>query len=261
MKKKILSITLVIALVAIAAMGTLAYFTDVEEATNKFTVGGVDIELTEPNWDPDAAHEIVPGVKFDKDPTIEVVKGPAWLFLEIDMNKYISLINLMGVDAHLCGEFTEQLPGNYTGLTEFANMITDNPELLRQIVDRWFIGIDHSDWQIMNLEEITDALTAAAQGNNPSHLKIRLGYIGGDKPVGKAMPVGTEVKFMTAFEMPGTVTQSMMTGDDAYMVNGHSASNFNTANADWKLKFTAYAIQDEPFENITAAYNALFPAP
>ena len=47
MKKKVLSIFLVVAMIAIAAMGTLAYFTDTDDATNVFTIGSVDIELLE----------------------------------------------------------------------------------------------------------------------------------------------------------------------------------------------------------------------
>ena len=47
MKKKIVSLCLVVALIAIAAVGTLAYFTDTDEATNTFTVGNVAIKLDE----------------------------------------------------------------------------------------------------------------------------------------------------------------------------------------------------------------------
>ena len=47
MKKRIVTIALVVALVAIAAVGTLAYFTDTDEATNTFAVGNVKIELIE----------------------------------------------------------------------------------------------------------------------------------------------------------------------------------------------------------------------
>ena len=49
MKKKVLSIALVIALVAIMVSGTLAYFTDTDEVTNTFTVGSVKIEIYENN--------------------------------------------------------------------------------------------------------------------------------------------------------------------------------------------------------------------
>ncbi len=48
MKKKITTFSLIVALLAIAVIGgTLAYFTDTDEATNTFTVGKVKIELLE----------------------------------------------------------------------------------------------------------------------------------------------------------------------------------------------------------------------
>lgn len=47
MKKRIVTIALVVALVAIAAVGTLAYFTDTDKATNTFAVGNVEIKLIE----------------------------------------------------------------------------------------------------------------------------------------------------------------------------------------------------------------------
>ena len=47
MKKKIVSLALAVCLIAIAAVGTLAYFTDTDNATNTFAVGNVKIELIE----------------------------------------------------------------------------------------------------------------------------------------------------------------------------------------------------------------------
>lgn len=75
MKKKVLAMCLVVALAATAIIGgTLAYFTDNAVAENTFTVGNVDIELTEPNWDDHGADEadtVYPGEPLDKDPTVE----------------------------------------------------------------------------------------------------------------------------------------------------------------------------------------------
>lgn len=51
MKKKILSIALVVAMIAIIAAGSFAYFTDKDNATNTFTAGGVDIKLIEQERD------------------------------------------------------------------------------------------------------------------------------------------------------------------------------------------------------------------
>ena len=73
-KKKILALCLIVCLLATAVVGgTLAYFTDSEEATNTFTVGNVDIDLTEPTWDATGkaeAKDVYPGEALAKDPTV-----------------------------------------------------------------------------------------------------------------------------------------------------------------------------------------------
>lgn len=90
MKKKIISLCLVIALVATAIAGaTLAYFTDVTEVnTNTFTVGDVDIKLDEAKVGDDGkaitgdgAERVIkntypnvyPNQTVDKDPTVSFV--------------------------------------------------------------------------------------------------------------------------------------------------------------------------------------------
>lgn len=73
-KKKIVSIALAASLAATAIVGgTLAYFTDTDDATNTFTVGNVDIVLTEPGWDNGGkaeAEDMYPGEAVAKDPTV-----------------------------------------------------------------------------------------------------------------------------------------------------------------------------------------------
>lgn len=94
MKKKITAIALVVCLVAVAIVGgSLAYFTDEEEATNTFEVGNVDITLTEPNWDAalkeDAkAATLIPGRVIAKDPTItvEATSQRAYTFMEVKLS-------------------------------------------------------------------------------------------------------------------------------------------------------------------------------
>lgn len=74
MKKKIFAICIIVALIATAVIsGTLAYFTDTDDATNVFTVGNVNIDLTEPNWlvNGEEADDVYPGEALPKDPTIE----------------------------------------------------------------------------------------------------------------------------------------------------------------------------------------------
>ena len=73
-KKKIVSLCLAAVLVVMAIAGaTMAYFTDTDAKDNIFTVGNVDITLTEPNWDKSGevdAPDVYPGEPLDKDPTV-----------------------------------------------------------------------------------------------------------------------------------------------------------------------------------------------
>ena len=89
MKKKITAIALVVCLVAVAVVGgSLAYFTDEEKATNTFTVGNVDITLTEPKWDVEKA-TLIPGREIAKDPTITVKETSqrAYTFLKVQLSE------------------------------------------------------------------------------------------------------------------------------------------------------------------------------
>lgn len=72
-KKSLLMMVVTICLIAVVGVGaTLAYLTDSTDVlTNTFTLGKVDIEIDEPNWEGDP-EDIVPGQSFDKDPTVTV---------------------------------------------------------------------------------------------------------------------------------------------------------------------------------------------
>ena len=84
MKKKIVALCLCIALAVVAIGGaTLAYFTDTDTKTNTFTVGNVDITLTESNWKDNS--KLVPGTTIEKNPTVAVVKGSEECYVRILM--------------------------------------------------------------------------------------------------------------------------------------------------------------------------------
>ena len=119
MKKKILSLTLVVCLLAIAVVGgTLAYFTDKSEvATNTFSVGDVTIKLDEADVDlmgneikdakrvTENAYKLVPGHLYTKDPTVTVLAGSeeAYVRMFVTINKAKKLTTL----------FPGFLPQNY----------------------------------------------------------------------------------------------------------------------------------------------------
>lgn len=84
-KKTIVSLSLIVALIAIIAGGTYAYFTDTtDKKENVFTVGNVDIELEE-KWEEPGT--VVPGKSYEKSPWIEN-KGAndAWVRMRVTVS-------------------------------------------------------------------------------------------------------------------------------------------------------------------------------
>lgn len=83
MKKKVLSLCLVLVLVAIAITGaTLAYFTDADEAVNIFSVGSVEIELIESNFHPVVDDKTEEEIKEDAktyDTSVENILPGEWV--------------------------------------------------------------------------------------------------------------------------------------------------------------------------------------
>ena len=86
MKNMKKSIALVLALVLVVGGvvgGTIAWLTDETQAvTNTFTVGNIDIDLTETTGE---NYKMIPGKTLDKDPKVTVKAGSedCWLFVEI----------------------------------------------------------------------------------------------------------------------------------------------------------------------------------
>ena len=157
MKKKLVSVFLVVALVAIAAVGTLAYFTDKEEASNVFTMGNVDITLTEPAWSgTDAstgeqdAPEVYPGEALAKDPTVtNIGKNPCFVRVKVE-----------GLDQFGTGDMMITLRhGNYVAGYDSANwtLHTDGYYYYNEVVateatagDQWNQGLEDVTTPLFN---------------------------------------------------------------------------------------------------------------
>lgn len=112
MKKKILALCAAFLLSATAIIGgTLAYFTDTDNKTNTFTVGKVDITLTEPNWKKEQA-KLMPSRVIPKDPTITVAADSerAYTFMKVQLSE----------------DFQELITSYYTNTQKDSqNMLTD----------------------------------------------------------------------------------------------------------------------------------------
>ena len=256
MKKKIISVVLVISLLAIAVAGsTLAYFTDVtEKKTNAFTLGDVQIGLYEPNWDENEDHIFMPGVTFDKDPYIGINPDSqdAWVFMEVTVNKFNSWLQL---NAGLYE--AEQDAPQYTYLEKdgtisetFAARLNDK-DFTMGLIERWFTGGNENNlWQLMNWNEIVETVAASWNDSSIKEVKLIFGY---NKTLAANEYTDNLFSFVT---MPKEVTSDMI-----------DLSGFNTEKADWKINVTGYAIQaaeiDDANKSGTAldeAYTALFDA-
>lgn len=83
-------------LAALAAGGTLAYFTDEDKAENVFAVGNVDIALTEPGWQD--AQSVCPGQVLDKDPRIaNTGRNPC--FVRVNVTNLEQFVRAYGTQA------------------------------------------------------------------------------------------------------------------------------------------------------------------
>lgn len=120
MKKKLVAGGLVAALAATAIGGaTLAYFTDEESKDNTFTVGTVDITLTEDKWVESDA-KLIPGRVIDKNPTITLEAGSedAYTFMKVQLSK----------------DFVDLL-------TEYATAVgVTDPADYGDVIDDWFVS-------------------------------------------------------------------------------------------------------------------------
>ena len=81
-----LAAAIILGVLLVVFMVTLAFFTSFDEVTNVFGGGKLDIILTEPNWKPNEAKNIVPDKVLDKDPYITNNDNTAaYVFLEVTM--------------------------------------------------------------------------------------------------------------------------------------------------------------------------------
>ena len=84
--KKLVTVCLVVALLAVCAIGgSLAYFTDTDTKDNTFTVGNVNIELTETEWVQNSIAN--PGVAVDKNPIVKNIgENEAWIRVNVTIS-------------------------------------------------------------------------------------------------------------------------------------------------------------------------------
>jgi len=164
MKKKIVSLCLVVALAATAVIGgTLAYFSDKDAETNVFIVGDIDIDLHESNQGVNAGdidedyhawledQLIMPGIGYDKHVWVENTgKNPA----------YVRLTTV--VPNHLAPTWNDA--GDWTLISETENVAEDTTTYVYGLTTPVAPGADTStnltfvtmDYQVTELTAASD---------------------------------------------------------------------------------------------------------
>lgn len=184
MKKKLLVASLAVILVLTAVAGaSLAYLTDKDEAENVFTVGNVDIELTEPNWDKDGGGEdeavdAYPGEPLAKDPTVtNNGENPCFVRLSVEgLDQFCEKYGEDGMIVYRTDYVTGALGDNwvlhtdgYFYYTEVLAVNETTDALFDQIVLP-FVLTNEDSTAVSNLEYSIDVYAQAvqAQGARPS---------------------------------------------------------------------------------------------
>ncbi len=129
--KKIVAIVLAaVLLVSAVAVGTLAWLMSKPEAiTNTFTVGDVEITLTETGAvDGAKAYTgVMPGDTIAKDPTVTVKAGSAACYLFVEVNNNTNGVVTANVDKSVWTE-ASGLTAKTTGATVYYKVINDATE-------------------------------------------------------------------------------------------------------------------------------------
>lgn len=83
------NIIIAAALITVLAIGsTFAYFVDRDYELNCFTVGTIDVEVQEPNWNPEDAKNILPKEVIPKDPQVKNNgTNEAYIFVEVSVQR------------------------------------------------------------------------------------------------------------------------------------------------------------------------------
>ena len=116
MKKKTLALVLALTLLVVGVVGgTLAWLTDqTAEVKNTFTVGDINIDLTETTTD----YKMVPGNTIAKDPTVTVKANSeaCWLFVKVteseNLNNFITYTIANGWTELESGVYYREVPAS-----------------------------------------------------------------------------------------------------------------------------------------------------
>ena len=166
MKKKIVAFTLVVVMLAIAIVGgTLAYFTDTDEAVNEFVIGNVQIDQNE--WQRDGEEivefeqdkNVVPAVLKNLEKGPITVNGYDFNIRSLEGNYIDKIVNVTNTGTNVAYVRTIIAVPNMNGYDDSADA-SHNP-LHWNYLDATDFGGEGWDWNGSNDEEATEQLCYA----------------------------------------------------------------------------------------------------
>lgn len=259
LKKRAVSISLVVALAAaLAAGGTMAYFTDKDTATNTFTMGNVDIKLIEKGLDDkgnivdfeDANKVLTPGTSSEnavaKRVTVENTGvNDAYVWVEVLIPKELddpddasdNSLHFNSVAAYNKDYYRNW--ANYPSSQVLGITEEPGPDKL------WDYSCGMKDGKIATDTDKKSGYVGEVIGENGikynKYVFLKLNTL-------KAKATSSEALYQVY--MDNRVTQS---GNGYLMTDGKTVYE-----GPWELVVTAYAIQADGFENVYDAYNAYY---
>lgn len=177
MKKKVLSIVAVVLVLCCAIGGTLAWLTDkTDSVVNTFTVGDINIELTESE---NLNLKMVPGNTITKDPKVTVKDGSeaCWLFVKVEKSaNFDSFMTYEMADGwtalpDVTGVYYREVAAT-TAATDFS-VLKDNSVLVKDGVTKTMLnGLDETTFPTLTFtayavqkDNVNSAADAWAKAN------------------------------------------------------------------------------------------------
>lgn len=176
-KSKALLMTLcAVLLVAASVLGTMAYLTSQDSVTNTFSIGKIAITLDEAPVDADGnaqtnvarvkanAYKLMPGHKYDKDPTVHVTANSenSWIFVKVENG--ITAIEAAGdttIDAQITANKWMQLPGvDNVYYKEYTKNATQDVDLV--VFKSFKVADTVTDTDLAKYEKANITITAYA---------------------------------------------------------------------------------------------------
>ena len=257
MKKKIFAFCVIICMMALAVVGgTLAYFSDTEAEKNTFTVGRVDIKLSETKHDGSPyndgnAKKLYPAADALSDNAI-----PKDVIVTVDSNSedcwvWVDLL----IPAKLYGSRTETSEAyNALHFTQFSNYLDGQPDSTnpRAAVCAATYPSDHQ-WSAAKVVKTSEMIGTV------EYVRLRTTHKSTMKANEVSSPAMNEVWMdgsVTAATNPDGSVKKDGSGNVIYNIPDGKANSFEEYSGSWEILVQAYAMQAKGFNTVDDAIKA-----